>query len=92
MISLMTGSLDVKKTAFASGILLGLWHLMWSLLVAAGIAQSLYNWILALHFISLPLVITAFDMGTAITLVVVTTITGAVIGAVFAWLWNNLQA
>ncbi|MFH1247523.1 MAG: hypothetical protein V1644_04030 [Candidatus Micrarchaeota archaeon] len=87
----MKGGLSVKKTAFTFGALFGLMHLMWALLVAAGIAQGLYDWILSLHFISLQWTILPFDLITAVSLIIVTAVIGAIMGAVLAWLWNNLQ-
>ncbi|MFH0713107.1 MAG: hypothetical protein V1722_01200 [Candidatus Micrarchaeota archaeon] len=83
--------LSVKKTAFTLGALFGLMHLVWALLVAFGIAKGLYDWILGLHFISLQWNVMPFDVVTALLLIIVTAIIGAITGAVLAWLWNGLH-
>ncbi|MDZ4285796.1 MAG: hypothetical protein U1A23_02620 [Candidatus Sungbacteria bacterium] len=45
---------------------LGLWHVIWSLLVALGMAKSVIDMALGLHFISISYTILPFDLGTAI--------------------------
>jgi hypothetical protein len=37
------------KTALGVGCLSGVWHLVWSLLVAVGAAQTLLDWIYRVH-------------------------------------------
>ena len=56
----------------ALGGLLALWHAIWGGLVFAGGAQWLLDLIFRLHMIAPPYMVTPFDLGTAITLVVVT--------------------
>ncbi len=87
----MTTSLSSHKTGLALGALLGLWHALWSLLVAAGAAQPLADWIFRLHMIQPVYRIGPFSLATAILLVVVTTVVGYAFGAVFALLWNKLH-
>lgn len=77
------------KLGLAFGILLGLCHAIWALMVLFGWAQPFYDWILSLHFISLPLVVTSFSLGTAILLVVITFVIGYILGWVFAAIWNK---
>jgi K+-sensing histidine kinase KdpD len=65
---------------------------MWSVLVAAGLAQLVIDWIFRLHFIQPPYTITAFNLGTAVTLIVVTSVIGFVMGWLFAAIWNWLHS
>lgn len=83
--------LDPKKTGFALGSLFALMHLMWSLLVAAGLAQEYMDWIFSIHFLDNPYTVASFDIVTALMLVVVTGIVGFVVGWVFATIWNYWQ-
>ena len=70
------------------GAIIGLWHVTWSLLVAAGWAQPVIDFVFWMHFIKPVYVIQPFNLGTATVLVVVTVVIGFVVGSVFAVLWN----
>jgi hypothetical protein len=87
----MTRRINKNKAGIVVGLVTGLWHLTWSLLVAFGVAQAVINWIFRLHFIQPPYTITAFDVLTAAILIGVTSIIGFVIGWVFGALWNWLH-
>jgi hypothetical protein len=79
------------RTGVAFGAAVGLFHLAWAGLVAAGWAQAAVDLILGLHFIELSVRVAPFHAGTAVTLVALTGALGAVAGAVFAGLWNWLH-
>lgn len=87
-----TRRINKMKAGVVLGSLYGLWHLTWSLLVAFGIAQAVINWIFRLHFIQPPYTITAFNVVTAVTLIVVTSAIGFVMGWLFAAIWNWLHS
>jgi hypothetical protein len=44
---------DKNKVGLVGAALLGGWHLVWSILVATGIGQALYDFILWAHMIQL---------------------------------------
>ena len=79
------------KAGLALGLILGLWHLTWSLLVAIGVAQAFIDWIFHLHFIQPPYTIAPFRFGLAAALIAVTAATGYVSGWLLAAIWNSLQ-
>ncbi len=83
--------LSVKKTALTLGSFAALLHAVWAVLVAFDLAQGLLNWRLGMHFINLPLIVTPFDAVNAVFLVIMAFIGGAVIGTVFATIWNKIQ-
>lgn len=83
--------LGKNKLGLIVGVLFGVCHLGWALLVAFGFAQRLMDWIFRLHFVQPPYLITPFDPGVAVMLIVVTTLTGYVTGWLFAAIWNLLQ-
>ena len=83
--------LDVQKTGFTVGLFLGGWHVVWSLLVALGWGQALYDFILWAHMVHLAIVVGPFDIGAAAVLIMVTALIGYAFGVVFALVWNWLH-
>ena len=84
-------AINPVKAGIAFGLVLGLWHLSWALLVAIGSAQPVIDFILRLHFIEPFLQLQPFDVTTAVMLVAITTLIGFVPGAVLALAWNALH-
>ncbi|MDO8482750.1 MAG: hypothetical protein Q7S86_02945 [bacterium] len=81
-----------KNAGLALGALLGLWHAVWSALVAFDLAQPLIDFVFRMHFIAPIYAVEVFDIVTAVELVVVTSIVGCVFGYIFALIWNKLHA
>lgn len=79
------------KTALTLGILLGGYHLIWSILIALGVAQAIIDFIFWAHMISLPLVVKAFDVTATVTLVIMTSVIGYIVGYFLAIIWNRLH-
>jgi hypothetical protein len=84
-------NVNAVRTGFAVGAVLGLWHLIWSVLVAVGAAQAVIGFVLWVHFIDVPVRIAPFSIGIAAMLVAVTSLVGFAIGYVFAVVWNRLH-
>ncbi len=84
-------AIDPIKAGLVLGVLMGAFHLCWALLVAAGWAQPVVDFIFWMQFIKPIYVIAPFAIATAATLVAVTTATGFVLAFVFALLWNNFH-
>lgn len=82
--------INPPKAALAVGIVVGLYHLMWVVLVATGAAQTVLNFILRLHFIEIAIQIAPYDSMTGAMLVGLTFAIGALFGLVFAYVWNWL--
>ena len=87
----MTGTVNATKAGLVLGTLLGGWHLCWAILVASGVAQTVIDFVLWIHFIKPIFVIEPFQLTTAAVLVVVTGVLGFIVGAVFAFIWNLLR-
>ena len=81
---------DKNRVGLVGAALLGGWHLVWSILVATGVGQALYHFILWAHMIHVDIVIGPFNLAAAATLVLVTAISGYVIGYTGAWMWNRV--
>jgi hypothetical protein len=56
-----------------------------------GMAQSLMDWILRIHFIQPFYVIQPFSFGYAVALILFTTVVGYISGWMLAALWNWLR-
>jgi hypothetical protein len=84
-------AIRVNRTGLAVAVVLGGMHLAWAILVAAGVAQIVSDFIFRLHFIQPVYVIQPFDLLRALALVLLSGCIGYCMGAVFALLWNRLH-
>jgi hypothetical protein len=80
------------NAALSVAVVLGLYHLCWAALVAAGCAKPIMDFVLRLHFIQIQYEMARFDAVTAVGLVAVSSALGAAVGLVFALVWNWLAA
>lgn len=84
----MKEKLHPHKVGLTLGAFAWLGHVVWSLLVAMGLAKPLIDWLLSLHFVSVSFSLASFDLTNAVLLVVVTSVWGYVVGYVFSLVWN----
>lgn len=82
--------LNQNQTGLILGTVAGLFHLLWAVAVALGIAQSILDLIYALHFLNNPFTVTSFSFTNAILLVIVASMVGYAVGWVFALVWNKV--
>ena len=68
---------------------MAMWHVLWSVLVAAGVAQPVIDFIFRLHMIVPPYKIAEFQLDTAASLVLVTAGIGYVAGWAVSLIWNR---
>jgi hypothetical protein len=87
-----TTYLGPQKSGLVLGALIGGWHLLWAIIVAAGWGQSLIDFIFWMHFLNPAFVVEPFSIGRAIVLVLVTAAIGYFIGLAGAVLWNRFHA
>lgn len=86
------GEINPHRAGLVLGALLGGWHLLWSMLVALGLAQILIDFLFWIHFIKPVYVIEPFAIMRATILVLVTAALGYLSGFAFALLWNRIHA
>jgi hypothetical protein len=84
-------AIGVNRTGLALAVVLGSMHLVWAILVAAGVAQAVSDFIFWLHFIKPVYIIEPFEPLRALALVMLSGCIGYFMGAVFALLWNRLH-
>lgn len=87
----MNHHIDTAKASLAVGGLVGTVHVIWSVFVALGWAQVLVNFSLWAHMVSLPVVIQPFDLTASVTVVIVASLIGCIIGYIFARIWNRMH-
>jgi len=83
--------LNPTKAALAVGLFFSFVHLVWSLLVAFGLAQAVLDFIFWVHMIRAVYLVDTFNLVASLALVILTFFVGALIGFVFAKIWNWLH-
>ncbi|HVM22096.1 MAG TPA: hypothetical protein VM308_02190 [Sphingomicrobium sp.] len=76
----------------AVGTVFAAWHTIWVILVGVGWAAQVLNFILELHFLKIGFQLAPYSAFTAYSLVAITFCVGALLGAIFAVVWNWLTA
>ena len=87
----MKDKINANKLGLVLGILGAVLHFFWILLVASGFAKQFMDYGLSLHFMTDVYSIGVFNIGTALTLLVSTFVSGYILGWIFAEIWNNLK-
>jgi hypothetical protein len=81
-----------NKVGVVFGAVLGGIHLLWSLLVLAGVAQALVDFVFWAHMMHLSIAVGPFDAVAAVSLIVYTAVTGYILGYIGAWVWNRMHS
>ena len=81
-----------NKIGLAIAALMGGWHIIWSLLVLAGWAQPLIDFVFWAHMIRPIYVVQAFAPVVAFTLVAITAVIGYGFGYIGAVLWPKSKS
>lgn len=87
----MAKHLSVFRTGLVLAIVVGGFHLCWSILVALGWAQSMIDFVFWIHFIKPIYVIEPFTVAIAAMLAAMTASIGFLIGSIFALVWNAVH-
>ena len=73
------------------GSFLGIFHLLWAILVAVGFAQPLLDFIYKIHFLNNPFTVGTFDVVNGALLVIITFLVGYVAGWFLTFLWEKFK-
>lgn len=82
--------IQAPKLGLVVGSVAAAWHIVWSVLAAADLAQPLIDWMQKLHFMEPSMVLNAFDPGKAIVLIVIAFLIGYVTGWFAGTVWNTV--
>ena len=80
--------LNKNKSGLILGTFAALLHVIWSVIVALGIAKDIVNFIASLHFFNMTFTIQQFNLGVSLILVALTFVVGYLIGFIFASVVN----
>lgn len=80
---------DIKKSGMSLGILFGIMHFAWVVLVTATNGW-IVEWIMSLHNVQMEHSYPPFDLVNLIIGTIIAIILGFVIGSLFAIIYNNL--
>ena len=83
--------LNKNSVGMSLGVFLAAAHAAWAIIVWMGSAQKFLSWMMSLHFTRMSVSTTAFDLGTAVMLLIVTFVGGYIFGWAFAWIWNRYR-
>lgn len=85
-------TINAHALGIACGMLLGCWHVAWSILVLVGWAQSIIDFVFWLHFIEPPYHVGLFDWPRALGVIAGTAVVGYALGSFAGVIWNRLEA
>lgn len=84
-------SVSINAVGISVALLFGGVHVVWALLVASGLAQTLLNFVFWLHFIRPGWAVDSFEFSRAAGLIAMTSAIGYAVGAIFAVIWASLH-
>ena len=83
---------NAKKVGTVGAVVLGGWHVLWSLLILLGWAQPLIDFSMWAHMAHFAVVVGPFDAGAAAPVIIIATLVGYCVGYIIAEVWNRVHA
>lgn len=83
--------LNPHKVGLTLGSFVGLLHLVWSILIACGVAESLVQFSMNMHMVNATVSIAPFSLTNALGLIIIALVVGYIVGQVFARVWNMMH-
>lgn len=82
--------LNKNHVGLTVGLFVAFMHLIWAIIIIAGLGQSYLNWIFPLHSISNVFSVIPFSLTNAIILIIISFVGGYIFGWLFAALYNKI--
>ena len=83
---------NTHKAGLVGAIMLGGFHVLWSVLVFLGWAQALVNFSMWAHMVESGPVFGPFDATSALTVIVVASCIGYAVGFILSTVWNKVHS
>jgi hypothetical protein len=80
-----------NKVGLVGAVLLGGWHVVWSVLVLTGVGQMIYDFVLWAHMLHIAVIVGPFDAQASATLIIMTAAFGYMLGYIGAIVWNKFH-
>lgn len=81
-----------SKVGLVGAVVIGGWHVLWSLLILLGWAQLLVEFSMWAHMIHIAVIIGPFDVSAAATVIIIASIIGYCVGYIIATVWNRVHS
>ena len=81
--------MNKNKLGLVFGSFFAFFHLIWIILVVVGLAQLFLDFILNIHMVYNPFLVSPFSLSRSIILIIFTFVIGYVFGYVLAFVWNK---
>lgn len=82
-------TINKNKTGLTFAFLTSSFHLMWTILVALGVAQVFLDFIFNIHMLNVSVTVMPFNIIKAATLIIATFVIGYIFGWLMAYFWNK---
>ena len=83
---------NTHKAGLVGAVMLGGFHVLWSVLILLGWAQPLVNFSMWAHMVESGPVFAPFDAGAALTVIVVASCIGYAVGFILSTVWNKVHS
>ncbi len=83
--------MNKNKVALVVGSFAAFAHLVWSILIAFGLAQPWIDFVYNMHSLNNPFTVMPFDLMRTVGLIIMAFIMGYIIGYVFAFVWGKFH-
>ena len=85
----MKKEINQNKAGLSLGILMGVMHFLWVIIIEIGLGNSLMNLWKRIHFVEIASM-TQFNLGIALLGIFYAFILGYIIAWLFSWVYNKL--
>lgn len=86
----MALKINEKQAGVTLGLLFAVLYAAWAVIVGMGLGQVLINWVQGIKFVSFSMLVGTVNWWTAIIGILAAFVCGAIIGWLFAKIWNWL--
>ncbi len=80
--------LNKNRCGLMFGVLFSACHFVWLVLVLTGVAKTIFDWVLSMHFVNFTYSMLEFNYLNALILLIMTFVVGYVFGFILSAIFN----